>query len=510
MTERPRNIVILLAILLTAAALRLYNIHRETAWNDEALSLRFLDAPTWRAYAEPLFREDHAVRHVPVYFAAQYGWSRVFGPSVLSLRMMSFTCAMISIGLLYGTAKRLASERAALIAAGLFAVSLPHIYYAQEVRFYAFATLLVLASNYAFVRLVQNGDKRWWTALLLADAAMTWTHTFAPLIWLAQGAYLLLFHRGSARVVAAWFAAHAVIVATFGIWLWSLDYAVIEDYVKQSTPTWRELLNAFNVYAGGRFEKVDPAVYLPAGVSFDHVLTLLLLAFAGLACVKAYQRRASDEARFEAVTFAMLWSLVPPLFLFAVSQVWKPVFLFRYTLYSSLALYLLAAIGFDALPTRRYRIATAAVLAILFAHQLTVRLQAFRPDYRAADVIVFEHGTAADQVLVLKALNGVPYRFNSELPPQRIEVFDGLGELYDEAIRRVRNGEQVWLIAWQFEPAQIESLLLSEDLAVERKELPGIPPLYLYRLTEKPVFAEGVAAGMMPPHRDHPLGQETS
>ena len=167
----------------------------------------------------------------------------------------------------------------------LFSVSLPHIYFAQEIRFYALVTLLVALSCYAFVRAMHYGETRWWALNIAVNAVLPWTHVYGPLVWIAQAFALLLFQFRERKLIVVWALAHFAICVAFAIWMFGIVRYVIEDeYVRQATPGYRELLNAFNVYSGGRFGKLNPVLYLPTGVSLDRFLTIALGLFT-LTCL---------------------------------------------------------------------------------------------------------------------------------------------------------------------------------------------------------------------------------
>lgn len=487
-----RPLVLFATILFIALALRIAGLHNESAWNDEALSLRYLDQSDYRSYADLLYEGDPSIRHVPVYFFVQYQWRTLFGPSVYAARMLSVTCFACSMWVLFLVGRRLYDANAALCAIALYAVSLPHIYFAQEIRFYALITLLATLSIYTFIRADQNTSYLWWGVHLGVNAAIMWTHTMGPLIWVVEGSFLLLYRRGRIREVAFWFGAHISCTLLFVFWMSRIGYHFDTQLLQDQVPTYREFLNAYNIYAGGRFSNIDPAMYLPTGLSFDRLLTVFIgacIALAGFRLARALRARKTEtpgetQVRLlEADAFCLVLSLLPPLVLFAVSQLWNPMFFYRYTLFSSLGLYLIAGKALTSISNPRIRVSVCTLLVVIYAHQLTALSSPFRPGYRAAAVHIENEGTPQDRVLIFKKLNGIAFDFNSEIPAERVKTIEGLGELL-EAISDESNAvPNVWVLLWMWEDTgEFERLLVDLGVDFEGAEFGGAPPLHLYRV----------------------------
>ncbi len=481
----PRYLWVTPLIVVLAIALRVAGLPHEVPWHDEVLSLRFIDAPSLSDFLRQNFEHDAGVRPFPIYFIAEYTWASVLGPSVLSLRLFSVTCAIGALLFLMAIARRLYDRPTAWAAGFLFAVALPHIYFAQEIRFYALVTLLVSAACYCFVRAMMDSGRTWWYATFALNALMPWTHVYAPLIWIPQAVALLVFRYSPRRLVIAWLGAHASVCIAFALWMLNLDYAIEDEYVKQATPTYREFLNAFNVYAGGRFGKLDPLEYLPTHQSFDRVLSVILGLLLVALCTNFWRAPGEYTKRDrEGLLFLLAWLTIPPVFLFLVSQIWKPLFVFRYTLYCSLAWYVLAGKALTSLHSPWARSCIAAMLLLIFGNQLTVLAKPFRPDYVAADQHIRSISGDDATVFVLKKLNGIPFAYNSALSDGRIHTFEGLGELYAAMELDLQSRSTAWLVLWQWDDfAVIEAYLTDQGYELDRREFSGVPPLVVYRVT---------------------------
>lgn len=104
--------------------------------------------------------------HPPMYYIVMRLWTRVFGLSVISLRMPSVIFSLITVYVVYLIVKKI-KPNAAAWAAALTAFNPLLIYYAQEARMYSMATMLITLAIYAKL----NKKKMWmylWSFLAFA------------------------------------------------------------------------------------------------------------------------------------------------------------------------------------------------------------------------------------------------------------------------------------------------------------------------------------------------------
>lgn len=482
-TPRATYIVLLSFVIAVGVISRLYGIGYESAWHDEALTLAHLDAPTLPAYLDRVWTQDPVTRLSPVYFVVQYLWSRLAGTSLLSVRLLSVLFGVACIPWVCAIGRRLFGATAGLLAGWAFSVSLVHVYFAQEVRFYAMVCFLALASQWVLVvsreraRLADAGGHALLNGLLL------WTHCVAPLLFLAQGAYLLLTcRRRPLRFLIAWLAAHAAVVALFAGWVMWLGYnvdtqsAAYNDY----PGSWREFANALLVFTGGRFDNRDPASHLPGGVSFDLFICLgVVLVIAGFAYRSLWPDVSEDPKKIaqrrDAVLLSLLWLIVPLVALYAVSHLWKPFFYYRYVLYSAPAICVLAGGALMRVREDRMRIGFAAALCVACAYQNIGMPRPLRPDFRLAAGLIEQYSEPDDLAFPFKPLNEVPFRLCSNLPADRIRGFSGFSELIRESINEVRNGRSVWVVFTLWSKVdEFERQMRDAGLTVMRFVYPGM------------------------------------
>lgn len=186
----------LVALILLAAATRLYHIAAQSIWFDEGWSAYAAVQPTLAAAiaADPT--------NPPLYYALLHVFARGAGDSEFSLRLFSLLVSLLTIPLAYQLGRRLFSARAGLYSALLLALSPPLWWAAQEARMYTLLAALVLVCALAFHALLRRPNRRVWLALLAAQLALLYAHNTGPVValWLNAATLLVwLTHRRADR-----------------------------------------------------------------------------------------------------------------------------------------------------------------------------------------------------------------------------------------------------------------------------------------------------------------------
>ena len=139
-----RSTGIILALLLLAFGLRVWNLPAQSIWWDEAFTWQTTShglANFWRM----LLTGD---RNPPLYFVSVAVWGGFAGWSEFSLRYVSVAWSMVGVALLLNLAKRLYNAAAGLWALALAAIAPALVVYAQEARMYAAFFALTAATLY--------------------------------------------------------------------------------------------------------------------------------------------------------------------------------------------------------------------------------------------------------------------------------------------------------------------------------------------------------------------------
>ncbi|HLJ61983.1 MAG TPA: glycosyltransferase family 39 protein [bacterium] len=212
------------AVIALAIFLRFALLGRNSLWFDE-MFVYHITRMSWSDMLLHLRLED---AHPPLYYALMKEWTGLAGTSEIALRTPSACFSAASVWLTYLLARRLSSERVALLAAFIVAVSPFEIMAGQEARMYPLLGTLGLASTLLLLTAVERGGWGRWAAYVAVSAAMAYTHYLSALVIGAQGVWML---RGERRVFWQWFAAAAATLAVVLPWMPSLWYQATNGHV---------------------------------------------------------------------------------------------------------------------------------------------------------------------------------------------------------------------------------------------------------------------------------------
>jgi mannosyltransferase len=191
------------AILLLAAALRFATLRMQSVWFDEAATWDLVRRP----FGEMLRQIPKGESNPPLFYVLEWGWTRAFGDGEFGLRSLSALAGLLTVPVAYALGRRAvataATARAGLAAAALVAVNPLLVWFSQEARSYALATLL---SAVALLLLLQAEDDRRPRVLAgwaLAAALALGTHYFTAFALAPQALWLLARHPRRRHAVAA-------------------------------------------------------------------------------------------------------------------------------------------------------------------------------------------------------------------------------------------------------------------------------------------------------------------
>jgi len=186
MRTQSAHLWALVALILLAAAARLYHIQAQSVWFDEGWSAYAAVQPTLAAAiaADPT--------NPPLYYALLHLFVRGAGDSEFSLRLFSLLVGLLTIPLAHQLGRRLFGARAGLYSALLLALAPPLWWASQEARMYTLLAALVLVCALAFHALLTRPTRRAWLALLAAQLALLYAHNTGPVValWLNAAALL--------------------------------------------------------------------------------------------------------------------------------------------------------------------------------------------------------------------------------------------------------------------------------------------------------------------------------
>lgn len=551
--EKTWVLIALLGIVIVGLCVRLYGIYSESIWWDEFTSVMHL-APVsaWEEHAEYTRWNQTVIREtaptllgflaanrtldpatMPLYYVLEYTWHKFVGRDAGTLRLLSVIVSVLTIFFLFVFARELFGPVAGLVAAFCLALSPIHRQFAQEIRMYAPMTLLALLSAYTFFRLHSERTSRWWVLHGAANLLLFWTHPFALLLPFVEGLSWLLLRCGTLRGLANWAIMNAFLFVPTGIYMASIRF-----WSSDTTSSWLRLPQPLE-FLGDLFAddcvgltwqlaplhmiwepmKATWRLFVPEGVADIIVAPAILIGMvmaAGFIVAAGYLLIASigRERGLAAVrgpVFLLLWWLLPAVVLYLLSAFWRPCMMPRYTVPSSLALYMIlggAAVHIRGTWLRRTSI---MLLCAGFAYQQMLVLEGPRhPDWRGAAQQVISEDTD-DVILVHNWLWKRVFAFNLGPTANVISYGDDFDSLAEEAafllearlLARLSPDRErdVWIVIkndyFRTGPCvELENELGRRGIEFARSEFGGIEPILVYRLYRGPGFKTGVDLGL--------------
>lgn len=365
-----KTLALLLLIIALGAFLRIYDLGTESIWLDEAHSV-LISGDSLSSVIQETNLNETGGDHLPLYFIFLHFWISLFGSSEAAIRSFSAILGIISIPLVFSIGKTLFDNKAGLIAGFLSAVSLFHIEYSQEARPYALLLLLSLLSFLFFTRTLKQ-DRKWWYYLcyLITNVMLIYTHVYGMFIITAQIlCLLLLLPRGYPRRFKLLGAVILSVLAILPIVPGILDRAV--SMVTQGfwlpEPSFMDVCETLGIFAGS---------------SLPVLIVFFFLAIIALFHIRKSEGRWNTGNPLESLNgmswavrldslpeFLLLaiWLFLPIALAFMVSRLITPIYLDRYFIGVSPALYLLVAKGLSNLKMRRiiYPVLLAVILMAL-------------------------------------------------------------------------------------------------------------------------------------------------
>jgi 4-amino-4-deoxy-L-arabinose transferase-like glycosyltransferase len=364
---RRNHLVALLAISLSAFALRVFRLEYQGLWYDEAFSVHLahfdLAIITARTAADI---------QPPLYYYLLHFWIALGGdPSASSgefaLRFLSLIFGVLTVPLLYVTARRLFNRAAALIAALLATISPLYIWYSQEARMYTLIAFLLLLSSYALLRTLADPrrETRAWIVFTCANIAAVYTHYFAFAVIAFQFLYALgmmfkvqgsKFNLEPRTLNSA--LSFAAILAAFLPWT-----PFVSARFGQDASYWRGALKLdealrhilINFSVG---ESVLENIAQPVALGWLIVLIAGLLALASQK-LKGKRKKFNHpitQSPNHPIVFLVLYLIIPlVLLLFLFSR--NPKFNARYLMIASPAFFLLLAAGLASVSSFKFQVA---------------------------------------------------------------------------------------------------------------------------------------------------------
>jgi uncharacterized membrane protein len=345
-----RSSGVLIAILLLAAALRLWGLGTESLWLDEGITAH----RTGTSFGQ-LVRDFRGETQTILYYLEENAWCAVAGRSEAALRFPSVVFGVLTVWAVFLIARQLFTQSAALWAAFLLAINPFAIFYSQEARPYALLLLTAMLSLYFLLAFLRSPGKGTACGYVISATIALYTHPLGPLLLLVHGTMILLF-----REEADWRQLRrtgGLISAAFILYLPQLAFmwtAVVGKAKGTGSASWIPLPKLIDFAETFRQYFMNP--YLAAFAFLILIVTLII-----------FVRRGRADRRGLFLCFVLGFAFMPLLWI--VSYVLTPLYWHRFTIPTLVAVLLVLGWGFAAMKLW-WRMAVLLVYLLLTAPAL--------------------------------------------------------------------------------------------------------------------------------------------
>ncbi len=298
-------------MLTAAAAIRLIGVTTRGIQYDDAFSILLAARPVL-----DILKGTAADTMPPLYYLLLHVW-QFLGSSIAFQRLPGILFSLGIVVLAYLLVNRLAGRTAAIWTGAIVTVSPLQFYHAQDVRMYALATLFILGWNLASLELSHRAKPGVviWFALILCGTGALYSHALAGFGLLAPYVYFLFKKNwsGIRRLMYTGLAA----VFLYLPWLVMVpgQIAKVQRAFWTPRPGIVEILQSMIMLFGD-----IPSPPLVMGVVLFCGLTITAL------CVMEFWRNRGNS---QSLVFFLLLTIIPPVSLFILSYVMRPMFVPR-------------------------------------------------------------------------------------------------------------------------------------------------------------------------------------
>ncbi|MGA7076208.1 MAG: glycosyltransferase family 39 protein, partial [Halobacteriota archaeon] len=421
-----KRYALLLGIVLIGLFLRVCQLGTANIYNDEAITIYIskFSLPQLLPAASQLDMNP------PLYHFILHYWVALFGDSEFAVRFLSVVFGVLAIPMTFVVGRQLFDDEVGLLGALILALSQFNIQQSQEVRMYSLMLLLALLSMYFFLQLLRKSGLAIAAGYVLVTTLLLYTHIYGFFVILAQDIYLvaLLLLLGEKTLrLKQWIVLQVIAIGLFALWLPELTshLSTAERGFWLAVPTLGDLITTFNQLCGG-MHILFIFLVLSVLALFRYTKTTGSMDWKSpLKALRDYSWNV-QVTNITSVTLLVVLLLTPIVVPFVISHLTTPIYVIKYTIAASVALYLLAASGIRNINWRSAKIAVIAVIVILSAASLQgYYSQAATRRGQAQDAFQFvvDNAQSGDVVIVYPGFTNFTFDYYVKTPNIDVKAF---------------------------------------------------------------------------------------
>ena len=449
----------------------------------------------------------------------QYFWGKIFGTSIVSLRLLSisFWSAFYMLFLFslkkLEQKKRLPSNITMFVCIGIvFSPAL--IFLGQEARMYMAYIFFVWCSFFLLLKVIEDLSNRRFVFLwFLTNQLLLWTHHIGIIIWATEFLLLLTIYRkdrGKLKRVIYLIVIHIIFMIPWVLWILTIPPQPGELHKYYLKPSLQNLFSfplLLNLVGTGgicpvgnthpwEFDFSSFAQFLHHSYQGFTIalMILLLLNFIGYGYGYFRTRNSNDGDRY---IFLLLLSffIIPSILLFVLARWGPPVFTTRYL--SFLVPLHFIGLGFLTSKTRKgIQSLFISFVVIVLLYQFGIMMNTpWRMDWKGVGKTIREKATPQDLILIQDPFWRPIFNINNPklpLPVSEAYTEEGLADVARTLFLSL-NFEQtekpyVWIIIPNIYGASHTSfpaVLDKYGLSYFVQTFPGEQKIWLYRVSPR-------------------------
>ena len=352
---RKKSALIILLILISALAIRLYNLNKYDLWFDEIISNLFAHqnlerdaAVSGHSILSLIFERCHDDPHSSFYYLLIYFCS-FFLKGWWSLRIISVIFSTLTLLVFYKLARLVYDRSTGIFALLLMAMSPFQVWYAQEMRAYAISGFFALLATLFLVKILVKEKKSYWVYFFISEIFALLTNYYSVLLLIIALSFLL-FKRNFQYTRKACLSI-GILLVFFVSFLGAILHRLymLKNFSWLLPPVFRNLFLSFAVFGLGY-----SANYSQLRIGLDILAVLFIYGI---------YRSFKDKNKY--TVFLLSSFLLPIIIIFIISKRIVPLYLDRQFIVITPFYYLLIGKGLSGIKNIKIRLSACIVLAAL-------------------------------------------------------------------------------------------------------------------------------------------------